>query len=320
MDYSSFRSLISARLTDGMTVTQILACMDAVALDRFAPDPDALTMFLEAKAVEEKSSRTIKLYSSVLSGFFRSVPKPAAAVTTADVRHYLAQCKERGLRNVSIGNTRRILNCFFQWCVPEGLCAGNPVLRVSAIRQEKSPRHAMKRVELEYLRRACVSPREKALVDFLYSTGVRVSELCAARVDQIDWDRRTVLIEHGKGDVTRLTYLNPEAEVSLKAYLASRPISSPYIFARIRGSSASPLSPNAVQAAVSRIADRARCDFSVRITPHVFRHTIATVLLRGGMPVEQVQRFLGHANINTTMIYAQVRDEDVRRSHSLYAA
>jgi len=328
MSYNLFRSSLSALLSDGMTVVEVLSCLDSVSAsfdisqkEAMPHDPEVLSMFLAAKDVEEKSCETLKLYRSVLYRFLDFTDKPVNAITTSDIRKYLSMCKqERKCKNVTIGNIRRILNGFFEWCVLEGICVVNPVKRIHAIKQEKSPRKAMKRIELEYLRNACASLRDKAMVDFLYSTGVRVSEFCSARIENIDWERKTVLIEHGKGDVTRLTYLNPEAEVSLKSYLSSRNDNSPYIFTRKSGCVSMPLSAKAIQNAVDRIVRAAGRSFSVHITPHVFRHTIATVLLQNGMPVEQVQLFLGHANINTTMIYAEVRDEDVRRSHMLYAA
>ena len=327
MSYDLFRRQFSAMLSEGMTMHQVIACLDVLSeswdirpKEQLPQRQDALSMFLAAKDVEEKSNKTLKLYRSVLSRFLSHVGRPVHLILTGDVREYLSVCKQHGHKNVTIGNTRRILNGFFEWCVMEGVCPVNPVRRINAIHQEKSPRKSMKRIELEYIRNACQDAREKAMVDFLYSTGVRVSEFCNARIDHIDWEHKTVLIEHGKGDVTRLTYLNPEAEVSLRSYLASRTDDSPFIFARSRGKSVAPLNEKTVQNAVERIVRSSGRSFSVRITPHVFRHTIATVLLRNGMPVEQVQRFLGHAKIDTTLIYAEIRDDDVRRSHSLYAA
>jgi len=330
MNYESFKSSFSSMLSDGMPVSLILECLDAAAqaFDIRAHDqslipagaPEPLVLFLASKSVEEKSPRTLKLYRSVLSAFFLSVRKPLPAITTNDVRVHLFRCRQRGLKPVTVGNIRRILNSFFEWCVLEQLLTVNPVRKIAIIRVEKSPRHAMDRLELEYLRAACVTLRDKALIDFLYSTGARVSELCQAKLSDIDWSRRTVTIRHGKGNVTRVTYLNPEAEVSLRAYLASRSDASPFIFARIRGSCTAPLDPKTIQDAVSAVVRRSGRSYSVHITPHVFRHTVATVALRNGMPLEQVQRFLGHANINTTMIYAAVSDDDVRRSHSLYAS
>lgn len=328
MNYDSFKSAFASMLTDGMSVASILQCLDmaAGAYDirprepAAARDPEPLTLFLAAKTVEEKSPATIRVYRSVITSFLASVRVQLTAVTSNDIRLYLFQCRRRGLKPVSVSNIRRILNSFFEWCAAEQLITANPVRRIAPIRPEKSPRHAMQCVELEYLRSACASPRDKALVDFLFSTGARVSELCNTRLSDIDWNRKTVLIRHGKGNTTRVTYLNPEAEVSLRAYLATRTDSSPYVFARLHGSSPHPLNPKSVQDAVSAIAARSGHSFSVRITPHVFRHTVATVALRNGMPLEQVQRFLGHANINTTMIYASVSDDDVRRSHGLHVA
>ena len=319
MNYGDFKVRLLPMLRDGMTVSQIMEAVNS-ALGEEHPPQDVLQQFIDAKSVEEKSKKTLKLYRSIVSRFLDSIPGSIASVTTADIRHYLTVCKDAGNKNTTIGNVRRVLNGFFEWCVLEGVCTVNPVKRIAAIKQEKSPRKAMKPIELEYLRQSCQSLRDKALVDFLYSTGVRVSELCNARIDHIDWENGTVLIEHGKGDVTRFVYLNPEAEVSLRAYLASRSDDSPFIFTRSRGKSALPLNPKTVQNAIDRIVKQSGRTFSCRITPHVFRHTIATVLLRNGMPVEQVQRFLGHAKIDTTLIYAEIHDEDVRRSHSLYAA
>ena len=319
MNYGDFKVRLLPMLHDGMTVNQIMEAVNS-ALGEEHPPQDVLQQFIDAKSVEEKSKKTLKLYRSIVSRFLDSIPGSIASVTTADIRHYLTVCKDAGNKNTTIGNVRRVLNGFFEWCVLEGVCTVNPVKRIAAIKQEKSPRKAMKPIELEYLRQSCQSLRDKALVDFLYSTGVRVSELCNARIDHIDWENGTVLIEHGKGDVTRFVYLNPEAEVSLRAYLASRSDDSPFIFTRSRGKSALPLNPKTVQNAIDRIVKQSGRTFSCRITPHVFRHTIATVLLRNGMPVEQVQRFLGHAKIDTTLIYAEIHDEDVRRSHSLYAA
>ena len=333
--YDIFKALLTEKLEALLTndlLQQVLCYLDGVsrcfsitkrdAATSPSPGgmPEPLRFFLAAKTVEQKSARTVSMYRCVLSGFFASVAKPVREITTNDIRDYLSMRKQAGNKSVTVGNIRRVLSSFFEWCALEGLIPANPVRRIASIKAEKSPRKAMKRIELEYLRNACGNIRDKALVDFLYSTGVRVSELCNARIENIDWEKKAVLIEHGKGDVTRWTYLNPESEVSLRAYLESRHDDSPFVFSPARGNSPRPVAPRTVQSAIDRIVATSGKRYSVKISPHIFRHTIATVLLRNGMPVEQVQRFLGHANINTTMIYAEVRDEDVRRAHSMYAA
>lgn len=332
MDYEAFKVQLSAMISDDMTTAQIIECLDVVAQSYSIQKketslsmiqggiPEPLVMFLAAKAVEEKSKRTLKLYKSILSAFFIAMNKPITSISTNDIRVYLFNCrKNKHHANVTVSNTRRVLNGFFEWCVLEQIIQINPVKRIAAIKVDKSPRHAMKRIELQYLRDACSTPRDKALVDFLYSTGGRVSEICNAKISDIDWEKHAVIIRHGKGNVTRITYINPECEVSLRAYLSSRSDTSPYIFTRICGKTDKPLDSKTIQDAIKTIVKRANREFSVHITPHVFRHTVATIALHNGMPIEQVQKFLGHANINTTMIYAEVSDDDVSRSHLKYA-
>lgn len=281
---------------------------------------DVMRCFLTAKTVEEKSTGTIKTYRSFLSGFFDFINKDIAEITTSDIRSYLSNCKQvKQYKDNTMETVRRVLNGFFDFCQTEDLILKNPCKRIKPIKCAKSPRHAMKPIELEKIRFSCANLREKALVDFLYSTGCRVSELCRCKLSNIDWEKKTVLIEQGKGKVTRLTFLNPESEVSLRNYLASRDSESPYIFAKTHGKSVKPLVPETIQRLIKKISERAN-DVQTHVTPHVFRHTVATLALSNGMPVEQVQRFLGHANINTTLIYAEVNVDDVRRSHAKYVA
>ena len=334
-NYELFKTQLVSILQSVMpgNVSQVIGCIDLIAQNyeikkresSIVPYtggvPEPVMLFLAAKTVEEKSALTVKLYKSVLSQFFLSVRKPIQSITTNDIRVYLFYCKTTLKHEpVTVNNTRRILNCFFEWCTLEGIAQMNPVKRITPIKTEKSPRHAMQRIELEYLRNSCDNARDKALIDFLYSTGARVSEVCHVRLSDIDWSSKSVIIRHGKGNVTRTTYLNPEAEVSLKAYLDSRKDNSPYVFTRTRGKTDKPLTAKTVQKAVDRITASTNHTFSVHITPHVFRHTVATVALKNGMPLEQVQKFLGHANVNTTLIYAEASDDDVRRSHGMYAS
>lgn len=280
--------------------------------------------FLAAKGVEEKSPNTLDMYRCVLRGFLSHVSKPVTAISPQDVREYLAYCKaEKHHKTVTIGNTRRVLSSFCEWCSQEGIIGANPIKRVAAIKAEPSPVHAMQRVELEVLRSSCTCVRDKALVDFLYSTGARVSEACNAKLSDINWEKKTLIIRHGKGNKTRTTYINPVCEVSLKAYINSRTDDSPYIFTRERVSKKlmdKPLSPKALQDSVNRIVRKSGHQYTVKVTPHVFRHTVATVALHNGMPVNQVQKFLGHEHIATTLIYAETDDSDVQRSHTMYTA
>jgi integrase/recombinase XerD len=174
----------------------------------------------------------------------------------------------------------------------------------------------MTSIELEKMRCACHDLREKALVDFLYSTGARVSEVRAGLITDVDIASGVYLIRHGKGDKERKTYLNAEALLSLQAYLSTRKDDSPYLFVSARGHHS--MTSKAIQDIISKI--RARTDITKRITPHAFRRTTATIGTANGMAVQEMQKLLGHANINTTMRYVAVADESVKTDHSKYIA
>lgn len=324
------RAALGGFLKDPGLVNAVLDAVETVAqhysVERVDPaaafQPDALEIlesYLTAKSVEEKSPGTIKTYRSYLAAFLRFAGRPVQEITAAVIRDYLLLCKNhKHYKDNSMETLRRCINGFFDFCVTEEIILKNPCKRIHPIRCEKKARSGMKLIELEYIRCSCRTLRERALVDFLYSTGCRVSEVCNCMLSDVDWENKTVTVHLGKGKVTRCTFLNPESEVSLKAYLTSRASSGAYLFTRERGSSDKPLTPKCIQDIIRRIVSRAQ--ISTHVTPHVFRHTLATVALHNGMPVEHVQRLLGHANINTTMIYAEVDNDDVRLSHLRHLA
>ena len=175
----------------------------------------------------------------------------------------------------------------------------------------------MTALELEKVRNACRSLREKALVDFLYSTAARVSELSNLDIRHVNLTDHTVRIEHGKGDKGRTTFLNAEAEISLRAYLDSRTDDCAALFVNKYGEKRR-MQKRSIEDEICRIVSR--CDLSVHVTPHIFRHTAASLALQRGMPIEQVQKFLGHARIQTTLRYAKILSADVKSSHAKYVA
>ena len=332
-NYESFKTglliMLSTEINDPETIETISKCVDKAAsgyeISRKSTDivlvrPDIIKMFVASKLSEGKAKTTVKTYYSYLSQMVNAIAKPVDQITSNDIRLYLYHCQEvLSYKDSTIQNVRRIANNLFEWCVTEGIITVNPCKRIKPKRCEKHPVSAMKPIELEYMRKACKTIKEKALIDFLYSTGCRVSELCKCKLSNIDWEQKTVYIEHGKGNVSRLTFLNPESEVSLKTYLDSRKDKSEYVFTRSKGKSQNALSSRAIQILIKKISQRVPLITS-RVTPHVFRHTIATCAIKNGMPIEQVQKFLGHANINTTMIYAEVDVDEVRHSHAKYCA
>ena len=333
MSFESFRSDLIARLVsaswDNAQICAFLEILDPMA-DRYeimpittalietGGIPDAVRLYIASKSVRNLARGSLKNYYSALSHFFAAVRKQVDDVTTNDVRLYLHQYKtQRKIMDSTLETIRIQLNGFFEWCVEEELIRKNPVRRIEAIRLPDPERLPLSALELETVRNHCRTLREKAVVDFLFSTAARVSEFCALKISDVNFADHTVRIEHGKGDKGRTTYLNAEAEISLRAYLAGRNDHSDALFATSRGT-ARHLCVKTVQNEIQRIVSR--CGLTVHVTPHIFRHTAASLALQRGMPINQVQRFLGHAKIQTTLRYAKLLDYEVKESHRKFVA
>ena len=332
MQYELFRNSIAAALADDYPddISHILQVIDQIAVkfdirqactDLSIPEddvPQLVKMHIAAMAVENRSRRTLDDRLRVLSVFFRTVRKPCEQITTNDIRAYLYDYKQqRGVKDSSLDHIRCIIRIFFTWLVDEEYLTRNPAAKIGVIKAQDPQRTVMTPMDLERFRAACVTIREKAIVDFLYSTAARVSEFCDTRISDVDLESQTVIIRHGKGDKTRKTYLNAESIVSLRRYLDIRQDKCPFLFVSERNP-AHQLTPDTVQRILRAIGERA--GLSIRVTPHVFRRTAATFTLRAGMPLDQVRRFLGHAKVDTTLMYAQTSDDDVRASHARYSA
>ena len=327
VSYESFRLDFADRLADlGVSqIPEILAVLDTVSsgydVTRKTTDiipadtiPQAVRLYIASKSVEHLSKGTLSLYLLRLTQFFGVVHKSIDQVTTNDVRVYLFQYKQdRAVKDTTLEGMRICLNSFFEWCVQEDFIQKNPVRRVPAIRVDCPERLPMTALELETVRGCCRTLREKAMVDFLYSSACRVSEFCALNLNNINWQDHTIHIERGKGGKGRTTFLNPEAEISLQAYLAARKDDSPALFVSSRAPH-DRLKVKAVQNEIQKILSR--CSITCHVTPHIFRHTAASLALQRGMPLEQVQRFLGHSRIQTTLRYAKTLQQDVQLSHA----
>ena len=332
MSFDSFRADLVSRLfpkLPGEQLQTVLSVVDEMAsVWDFSPHttaiitsggiPDAVRLYIASKSVENVSRGTLENYLSTLKAFFSVVRHPVDEVTSSDVRLWLAWYKQQNnVRNVTLEQKRVMLNSFFAWCVDEDLIRRNPVRQIKPIRCEDTERLPMTPLELEKVRKACRTLREKAIVDFLYSTAARVSEFSALDIADVDFVEHTVRIRCGKGGKGRTTFLNAEAEVSLKSYLDTRKDDNPALFVTSRGRLAR-LSKRAVENEITAIVSR--CDLPIKVTPHIFRHTAASLALQRGMPIDQVQQFLGHARIQTTLRYAKTLQADVKTAHSKYVA
>jgi integrase/recombinase XerD len=191
----------------------------------------------------------------------------------------------------------------------------NPTAHLKPVRCEKKQREYYTQTELEIIRVACLDDRDIALVEVLYSTGCRVSELCHLKRNDVNWDNNTVQL-YGKGKKHRISYLNAKASVHLKRYLDGRTDNEDWLFLSKRG--AHSMSPSGIQKILRDIYSRTDGSLKKKITPHMFRHTTATTAMQHGMPIEDIQALLGHENIETTTAYARTCDENVRINHKKY--
>jgi len=280
-----------------------------------SPDVKAYQMYFVAKKVEGLSDKSLQLYRYTIDKFLDMAQKPLIAINANDVRFFLAS--RQGVSLTTLDNERRYLSSFFTWLHDEEYVPKNPMKKIKAIKQARIVRKPFSGKEIEELRDACNGKRERAIVEVLLSTGMRVGELHG--VDRDDISGSEVVVT-GKGKKQRVCYLNPTALKRLNDYLAERTDSlQPLILADLSSKWSAKygfrLGIGRIEEIVREIGRRA----GVASThPHKFRRTAATTALQRGMPIEQVQKMLGHESIDTTLRYALTADETVKHAHSKY--
>ena len=269
--------------------------------------------YLGAKRIDGLSDKTLGNYRCNLEMFAARVNKSAAKVTTDDIRGYISYLDEtRHLKDTSLQTHITTLRAFFGWLHTEECIKKNPMSKIKSLKlDKKGARQALTVEELERLRDACKTYREKALIEFLVSTGCRLSEVAQLRAADLNLADRSVQVT-GKGDKDRVVYFSVRARLMVQEYIVQRKggdglfvsNKSPY----------EPLKPRAIQRIVRSLSERAGLEG--RVHPHLLRHTFATHALNGGMDVTVIQRLLGHEDIATTQIYAELNEEGVS---SIYA-
>lgn len=273
-----------------------------------------LSAFISAKRIEGCSEKTLKYYENTIASWLEENDKAIADVTTNDIRRYLSAVQsKRNSSKVTIDNIRRIFSSFFSWLEDEDYIVKSPVRRIHKVRAEVTVKETISDEQLETLRDSCTELRDLAMVDFLVSTGVRVGELVTINRADIDFNERQCVVL-GKGGKERTVYFNARAKVHLLNYLASRTDSQRALFVSL----ASPHQRLTISGVETRIRQLGKTAKICRIHPHKFRRTLATMAIDKGMPIEQVQRLLGHTKIDTTLHYAMVNQNNVKIAHRKY--
>ena len=270
-----------------------------------------LEIFLSAKQVEGCSIKTIKYYESTVRQLYKKMPKKVSEYTTEDIRAYLAvfQRKHKSSK-VTIDNIRRIFSSFFAWLEEEDFILKSPVRRIHKVKTGTQVKEVLTDENLELLRDNCRHIRDLAIIDFLTSTGIRVGELVKLNRNDVNFAERECIV-FGKGNKERIVYFNARAKIHLQQYLRSRKDKNPALFVSL----AKPHNRLQISGVEMRLRQLGRKVKLPRVHPHKFRRTLATMAIDKGMPVEQVQKLLGHVKIDTTMHYAMVNQTNVKLSH-----
>lgn len=275
---------------------------------------ELLDTFLSAKKIEGCSDKTIHYYQSSIDKLLNGLSKCIKEICTNDIRSYLAEIQEENnLSKVTIDNLRRIFSSFFSWLEDEDYIAKSPVRRIHKVRTDTLVKEVLSDENIETLRDSCNELRDLAMIDLLLSTGVRVGELVKMNRADIDFQERQCKV-FGKGNKEREVYFNARTKIHLQRYLESRTDDNPALFVTL-SKPHTRLTISGVEVRLRKMGKDVHID---KVHPHKFRRTLATMAIDRGMPIEQVQKLLGHVRIDTTLHYAMVNQQNVKIAHRKY--
>lgn len=280
------------------------------------PNVEYLKMFIDAKQIEGCSERTLQYYRVTIEHMLGSIETPIRKITTDEIRGYLVDYqKVNNCSKVTVDNVRRNMSSFFSWLEEEDYILKSPMRRIHKIKTKQPVKETITDEMIEKLRDNCTCVRDLAMIDLLYSTGIRVGELVGLNISDIDFEERECIV-FGKGDKERRVYFDAKAKLHLQEYIESRTDDNPALFVTLDAPHAR-LKISGVEIRVRELGRKLNID---KIQPHKFRRTMATRAIDKGMPIEQVQKILGHSQIDTTMQYAIVNQNNVKVSHRRYIA
>ena len=281
-----------------------------------ARNDEYLEMFINAKKIEGCSERTLKYYRSSVQHMFSRIETPVRKITTEQLREYLTGYQKiNNCGKSTVDNIRRNISSFFSWLEEEDHILKSPVRRIHKIKTKTKVKETISDEDIERLRDHCEVTRDIAIIDLLYSTGIRVGELVNLDIKDINFEERECIV-YGKGEKERRVYFDAKAKLHLQNYISSRKDNNPALFVTLDA----PHERLKISGVEIRLRELGRKLNLTRIHPHKFRRTMATRAIDKGMPIEQVQKLLGHSQIDTTMHYAIVNQTNVKTSHRKYIA
>ena len=311
-------------MADYLSIAQMKKLQE-VLLKNLVPDhvkhtdttnEEYLRLFLDAKRIEGCSERTIQYYRTTAEHLLTRVKTPIRKMTTDEIRTYLVEYQQNGhCSKVTVDNIRRNISSFFSWLEEEDYILKSPMRRIHKIKTKTVVKEVISDESMERMRDACTEIRDLAIIDLLYSTGIRVGELVQLNISDVDLEQRECIV-FGKGEKERRVYFDAKAKVHLSEYLERRTDDNPALFVTLDA----PYERLKISGVEIRLRKLGRSLSIERVHPHKFRRTMATRAIDKGMPIEQVQKILGHSQIDTTMQYAIVNQNNVKTSHRRYIA
>lgn len=276
----------------------------------------ALSDFLNTKRIEGKSEKTVIRYRDILTPVIFTINKNLCNITTSDLRAYLSQYKlARKVSDNTLDGMRRIINSFFSWLFTERYIQDNPASRLVKIKSEKKVKTIITDEQLELLKIYCKNDRDIAMIELLYCSGIRVGELTELNVDNVDFEKREIIV-HGKGNKQRVVYFNGSTKVRLEKYLSTRTDNNEALFVTLTNNSKTNeprrFSIRAVESRLKTIAQSAGLE---NIHPHKFRRSCATVMAKRGIGVQDISVILGHEKISTTQEYLVVNNNEIKTNY-----
>lgn len=277
-------------------------------------------MFFIAKKVEGLTDKTLKNYKYAIDRMVRFLDKPFDQITADDIRYHLAYYqKNSNASSRTVDNERRYISPFFQWLEDEGYIIKSPFRKIKKIKYKKTVKKAFSIKDLEVLKiqaekieKEEARKRVIALMEFMLSTAARVEEVANTKLEDINFDNGDVYIT-GKGNKERVVYLSPKAMLRLQDYLKTRKGCTEYAFQSLgmRNGKYLKMSGSSIEVAIRRLGRETSIE---KVHPHRFRRTCATNLMKRGMPIAEISKYLGHESIATTQIYLDIDVNNVKRN------
>lgn len=270
-----------------------------------------IKLYCDAITVEGKSEKTVYQYLRILTRFYEDNNKtPIDKINVIQIRTWLIQLQNKVSARTA-ENYRSYLSAFYQWLERERIITINPMGNISPIKYCEEIRTTFSEVDIDMLRTACKTPRERAELELLLCTGIRAAELCSLNRQDIDLNNLTGFVT-GKGNKQRRIYITDICRKYLELYLKTRTDDNECLFYTRNKTR---ITPSVVRMDMNKIGEGAGIK---DVHPHRFRRTFASNNSKKGMNTKTIQRLMGHTDVNTTMGYVSLDNETLKNEYNHY--